>query len=104
MILGRYRQWAMGPCFFCGVQTYRLAPTSLHPQKYTRDHLVPKRLRGKIVGDVVGRCHDLTVTCCLRCNGMKGHMSPESFLRRNGVLTREKIRAINRAFNLYRRA
>lgn len=94
----------MGPCFYCNTQTFRLAPNSKHPQKYTRDHLIPKRLRGGVKACKMpsARAHLITVTCCNGCNQRKGSMSPESFLYKMGTTTKEKVAAIHRAFSLYR--
>lgn len=103
---GQFRQWTKGPCFYCNMETYRMGPDSNHPQKYTRDHLLPRKLRGgvRVCELPPQRVHDITVTCCLRCNQRKGAKSPEQFLRQFGIPTQAKIRVINRAFALYKQA
>jgi len=92
-------QFSMGPCFYCGVSTYRLGPKNNHPQKYTRDHLIPKRMRA-IRGNPQCSCHLLTVTCCLKCNHQKGAKSALEFIKLKGVDTAERRSHIQQVYNL----
>jgi|SRR5919108_5020881 hypothetical protein len=80
---GPFRQWAMGPCFYCGRETYRCGPAVYSPYVYTRDHLIPKRLRGRVIECLTKelKCHDFTVTCCLQCNKQKGSKSAKTFMQ-----------------------
>lgn len=97
-----FRQWAMGPCFYCDSPTFRMGPVNPHPQKYTRDHLIPRRLRGGVIGEF--QHENWTVTCCQKCNIEKGAKSPKEFLNKfkqqhtKNVLDRKRD-IIGRAFS-----
>lgn len=98
-----FRQWAMGPCFYCDQLTYRMGPKVLHPQKYTRDHLIPRRLRGDVITEF--RHENWTVTCCQACNGLKGAKRPEVFLALHPAFrTPAKRKTISRAYSLLGKA
>lgn len=71
---------AMGPCFYCGRQTYRKGPGNESPDKYTRDHLIPRRLRTLSLRNAAAKVrHMYTVTCCNDCNKKKGQKSVFEF-------------------------
>lgn len=102
---GPHRQWAMGPCFWCGEETHRSASNSTNPNSYTRDHLIPLKLRRiGLLKHATGRLAQfLTVTCCLACNRKKGGQSAYRFAALLN-LPAEKIKTINRAYSMNSRA
>lgn len=94
------RQWAMGPCFYCNRPMYRMGALAVHPAKYTRDHLVPRNLRGELKG-VQLRGVVWTVGCCSLCNEKKASMSAYRFIEKKFVrMTPHKRDIIDRAYDL----
>lgn len=89
-VIGPYRSWAMGPCFYCGKVTYR---TGINPKPdwaYTRDHLIPLRLRTSVY--TLLSHHLTTVTCCYDCNTKKGCLSAQEFI--NKYMSKERHKRI----------
>jgi hypothetical protein len=95
-----YVQWQMGPCFWCGRETYRSDSehgSSNKPWKYTRDHLIPKRLRRVALTGKLATL--LTVTSCFECNCRRGSQSAYRFAAKV-KLPPEKMLVIHRAHHL----
>lgn len=95
--------WQMGPCYWCGVETHRrsTACSGYHPNMYTRDHLIPQRLRrATLLGD--RHSHLVTVTSCASCNFKKGKTSALVFAKIMG-LPPEKQRYIARVYSMNHR-
>lgn len=78
------------PCGYCS----RPMDRASYELQATRDHAVPKSRGGKGGKDLV--------ICCITCNGIKGNMTPEEWLRfmaehpRWWVLTKKQLRDIKR--------
>jgi len=100
MILGKYRQWAMGKCFYCQRETYRTNQTIMPDWAYTRDHLIPRRLRGKVYAKLPD--YLTTVVCCYKCNILKKDMSVQKFINKYLTLEQRKRIPLNRIQSLYR--
>lgn len=95
-----FRQWQMGPCFYCDRPMFRMGATIEHPAKYTRDHLVPRNLRGNLQG-VCLKGVAWTVGCCYACNTKKGNQSAYRFIERKFIrMTKHKRDIIDRAYAL----
>lgn len=93
----QYRTWATGPCWYCGIATYRMGPHKEHSQKYTRDHLIPARFRDTIPDYV-----PITVTCCYRCNQLKGQDTAYKFLLKFHRFPRSKRKIIDEVYSVLR--
>lgn len=61
-------------CFYCNCQlrSHKEVPDG-HPQLATRDHYVPRCRGGKNGSNIV--------VACFKCNGTKGAMSAEKFIK-----------------------
>ena len=68
-----------------------------HPNRYTRDHVFPKRLR------CVSLQPWFTVTCCRACNRRKGQRHPNDFAN-DMNLSEAKRLVINKANSLNARS
>lgn len=90
-----FRQWAMPNCFYCDIPTFRMGPAVVHPQKYTRDHLIPVRLR-------IGTSP--TVPCCEACNHKKGNKSALKFIGTFANFPANKRSIILRAYKPLKKA
>jgi len=88
--LGPHRQWAFGPCFYCGRLTFKTDKQV--PWQKTRDHLLPSALRKDIVNPI-------TVVACYSCNHTKHDILPEKFFQTIGSpITNEKRLWIQEAY------
>lgn len=96
MIQYPYRTWAMGPCWYCGADTFRMGGNTEHPQKYTRDHLIPRFLRKTLPGNT----RQVTVTCCYHCNIRKAAKTAFQFLAKNKSFPEKKWEIIHRAYSV----
>ena len=100
ILKGPHRQWAMGQCFYCGRETYR---TTIVPQPawaYTRDHLIPFRLRTERYNLL---SHWLTtVTCCFECNNKKSGLSAQDFIQKFLTIKQRKRIPWKRIASIYR--
>jgi hypothetical protein len=84
--MGAYRNWAMGPCFYCGQNMYRIGcyGKDTPDYAYTRDHLIPKKIQKKFRFKKF-----ITVPCCNKCNAKKGSKLPDtSVLKQFGIRKR----------------
>jgi hypothetical protein len=98
-----FSTWAWGKCFYCDRETYSTGPGPCKPHTYTRDHLIPKKLRRVSLKEITGKlAHSLTVTCCHECNQKKGMQSAYRFAATMN-LPLEKMKVIHRAYSLNRR-
>ena len=90
----------MGPCFYCGRETFRRGANDKRPDTYTRDHLIPRRLRRVSLQNIAAHLKSrLTVTCCNECNIKKGAKTPFAFASKVH-LSQEKKQIISGVFGL----
>lgn len=100
IIWGNYRSWAMGPCFYCGRATYRTGMNPKPDWAYTRDHLIPLRLRTSVYNMLSE--HLTTVTCCYECNAKKGCLSAQEFINQYLTIQQRKRIPLRRIYSVYR--